>query len=606
MTSNREWGNMTELTTWTTPLVAMMSACVISAPSTIVFSPDVVTSMGAPCIDESEPVTAAAFVSDPSTWYNRICARSARSSKPATSSSPRAAAAATNAASVGAKTVNFLSVASRVAVKFALVSAATKWVNSSAVSAAVCTTFFVGVDPAGISNTVPMTWTTPFPACMFAVAAGTATPLTVRSSPVLTRSRVEPSTEAGVDVVASASITSLGTTWYFNNAAKASLSAFSSSMVLLTFVRYASKAALVGAKTVKGPAPVRVVARSAATTASTNLEKSLLPLATSTTLGINTEGIWWITPFPARTSEPTVTPSTVTVLPSFTKLNLPASPYSVACSPVVTSAAITFPARMWYFTMFASSPSAKRASESIPRAVRYAVKASLVGANTVCKAPPFCRPSPVFTSARPAVSRAATRVEKRSVASLATWYTGLGSKIRSVHTCTACSSLPLVPTSAEELMVTPAALEPTTLVTGVASEETVTVAVIPCTVVMSPAVNGLTFSVVDSTWYFRISPRSARSSRVAASAAAIPSSGKAAVNAASVGATMVKGPFASASASFTAVTLFKALSRVAWSAEPSMCVKTALCAADSGRKTPATASTRMTAAIERLGIQVSN
>jgi len=45
----------------------------------------------------------------------------------------------------------------------------------------------------------------------------------------------------------------------------------------------------------------------------------------------------------------------------------------------------------------------------------------LVGAKTVCSAPPFLSPRPVFTSASAAASRAATKVEKVSVASEATW-----------------------------------------------------------------------------------------------------------------------------------------------------------------------------------------
>src|SRR4028118_1335080 len=45
-----------------------------------------------------------------------------------------------------------------------------------------------------------------------------------------------------------------------------------------------AKAALVGAKTVKGPLPLSVSARPAAWTAATRVEKSGLPTATSTTV----------------------------------------------------------------------------------------------------------------------------------------------------------------------------------------------------------------------------------------------------------------------------------------------------------------------------------
>mmetsp|Transcript_90323 Transcript_90323/g.206600 ORF Transcript_90323/g.206600 Transcript_90323/m.206600 type:complete len:213 (+) Transcript_90323:647-1285(+) len=211
--------------------------------------------------------------------------------------------------------------------------------------------FWVGA-ATGIVNTVSMECTTPLPLCMSALA--TATPFTVKPLPVFTRFKSEPSTEAGVDVSAALSITLPGTTWYFSRAAKASLSALNSSKVFPVSPRYCAKAGLVGAKTVNGPAPIRVVTKSAAIRASTKLVKSELDLATSTTLGINTLSIGWTTPLPANTSSLTVAPLAVTAAPSFTRLNLPVAPYKVSASPVATSAAIVLPVRMWYFTMLAS------------------------------------------------------------------------------------------------------------------------------------------------------------------------------------------------------------------------------------------------------------
>mmetsp|Transcript_90319 Transcript_90319/g.206582 ORF Transcript_90319/g.206582 Transcript_90319/m.206582 type:complete len:207 (+) Transcript_90319:1297-1917(+) len=200
--------------------------------------------------------------------------------------------------------------------------------------------FWVGAGAAtGIVSTVSMECTTPLPLWRSAIA--TATPFTVKASPVFSRFNLEPSTEAGVEVVAALNITFPDTTWYFSKAAKASLSALTSSKVLLTSPRYFVKAALVGAKTVNGPAAVKVVTKSAAIRASTKLVKSALDLATSTTLGRSTFPIEWTTPLPLCMSAPTTAvPSTVTAAPSFTKLNLPVAS-KLACSPVVTAAAIT-------------------------------------------------------------------------------------------------------------------------------------------------------------------------------------------------------------------------------------------------------------------------
>ena len=198
---------------------------------------------------------------------------------------PSSVSAAAKAALVGAKTVKGPTPLS-VPPRLAAVTAATSVLNSGASAAAVCTMFL----SAG-KITLSMTCTTPLLAC---TSVARIFEMRLRPSVML---KTPP---AGVSILKMlfckeviflpigmpAFSTLAPSTWYVRTVVNSALSLSKASFVTPNSPSSAAKASLLGAKTVNGPAPDKVVAKSAATTASTKMLSEGVAFANSTMFGV--------------------------------------------------------------------------------------------------------------------------------------------------------------------------------------------------------------------------------------------------------------------------------------------------------------------------------
>mmetsp|Transcript_81682 Transcript_81682/g.218571 ORF Transcript_81682/g.218571 Transcript_81682/m.218571 type:complete len:295 (-) Transcript_81682:3145-4029(-) len=241
-TSITEGGNMTSPKVCTIPLLALVSASKISTVLTRTSGPSAFTTMFAPNSDMISPVTKSSAIIRPGTrWYFKISGRSARAKTPARSSSPSAVTAASKAALFGAKTVHW-SVPFKRSVKFAASSADTKWVNPS--SAATSTTVIV----TGMS-TRSILWITPLPAAMF-MAVNISPSTDPPPSTAATVIRAVGWRVAICPPSRSATVTFIGTTWYFRISGKSGRSMRPARTSSPRAATAASKALLLGANTV--------------------------------------------------------------------------------------------------------------------------------------------------------------------------------------------------------------------------------------------------------------------------------------------------------------------------------------------------------------------
>mmetsp|Transcript_12357 Transcript_12357/g.29418 ORF Transcript_12357/g.29418 Transcript_12357/m.29418 type:complete len:244 (+) Transcript_12357:1462-2193(+) len=214
------------------------------------------------CSDMISPVTKSSVIIFPyARWYFMISEMSARARTPAKLSSPKLVAAASKAALFGAKTV-YWSVPFKRSVKFAASSADTKWVNPS--SAATSTT----VIATGMSTT-SILWITPLPAMMSSAARPAPSTVGWSGRPATVSWATGCKVSRGDTEVRSAAMTFPGTTWYFKisaRSARAKTPARSSSPKAVTA---ASKAPLLGAKTVYWSVPFKTSIIPAASSADT-------------------------------------------------------------------------------------------------------------------------------------------------------------------------------------------------------------------------------------------------------------------------------------------------------------------------------------------------
>ena len=188
--------------------------------------------------------------------------------------------------------------------------------------------------------------------------------------------------------------------------------------MVFSSVSRAAKAASVGAKTVKGPVPLRVPTRLAVVRASTSRVNSaglpwLSATAVSTTVllaGRITLSTTWITPLLAATSVAVMVATrlrpSVSLSAPLTLSTLKMPPASgVIFLPSGTSALTTLAPSTWYFsTAVSKAVSASSWALVTPSSVSRAEKAALVGANTVNG------PVPDSVPARPAAVTASTRM----------------------------------------------------------------------------------------------------------------------------------------------------------------------------------------------------
>ncbi len=171
-----------------------------------------------------------------------------------------------------------------------------------------------------------------------------------------------------------------------------------------------AKASLVGAKTVKGPVALNASTKLAFTTADTKVLKAGLLIAVLTTLGgNNTLSMMWITPLEAATSavvtlvvEFKLTPESV--LTNKLTFVLLGPSLKVGTYPLLKALERTSPLTTWYNKMGVNCSADNSSKLLTPKSLNKAVKASLVGANTVKG------PSPANVPARFALVSAATSV----------------------------------------------------------------------------------------------------------------------------------------------------------------------------------------------------
>merc|ERR1719162_2396946 len=252
----------------TTPFEATLSAEDTGAPPTVTTSPSFVMVIS---LEASKVSTVAGKSADMTlplmTWYFK---RLANSSSESVSNPP----AALKASSVGAKTVKGPSPFKTVD-NLAFVTASNNF-DKVDTDAARSTMSFRG--SSGTVSTLSMMCTTPFEATLSAPVT-LASPPTVTTSPSFVMVRSLEVSKVGYVLVGSNSpdMTLSLMTWYFKRLASSSLLTSSNPSGYAS-----SKAASVGAKTVKGPTPFKTVAKSAFVTAATNFDKVGVATARST------------------------------------------------------------------------------------------------------------------------------------------------------------------------------------------------------------------------------------------------------------------------------------------------------------------------------------
>ena len=180
----------------------------------------------------------------------------------------------------------------------------------------------------------------------------------------------------------------------------------------------AAKASSVGAKTVKGPSPLRVPARSAAMTAASRVSWSGLSTMMSTTVprgggggaGNKTASMTWTTPLSATRSV-TVMRALFTYAPESVNEMVNSSPFKVGTIIwSIKSASKTFPPWTWRVKMDVNVSMSAKTAASVAESM--AAKASSVGANTVKG------PSPLKVPARSAAKTASSNVSWSSLSTM--------------------------------------------------------------------------------------------------------------------------------------------------------------------------------------------
>jgi len=272
--------------TWMTPLLHRISAFVTVAVLTFTVDPAIEIVTVVPCtVAGVIPLVRAELLTVPfTTWYVRIAERSflARSCALVI---PRVFSAAVKASSVGANTVKG-PVPLRVATKAAFVRASASTVKVLAATAVSTMSFRVPAAGAGVGagvaagvgaavaggrSTLSMMWITPL--LHITSAEVTVAVFTFTVLPLMAIVTFAPCNVAGViPFFRAVLLTDPLTTWYFKMAARSVLFK-SCALVIPRVVRAAAKAASVGAKTVKGPVPLRVVINPALVSASAKIVK---------------------------------------------------------------------------------------------------------------------------------------------------------------------------------------------------------------------------------------------------------------------------------------------------------------------------------------------